>query len=123
MTLTDFRSYCLAKPGVTEDTPFGPDTLVLRVKGKMFALTGLELFTFVNLKCDPERALDLRDRYAGITPGYHMSKKHWNSVLMDGSVPEPLVMELIDHSYELVRASLPARVRGTLAPSGEQGRT
>jgi predicted DNA-binding protein (MmcQ/YjbR family) len=98
-----FRAHCIAKPDVTEDFPFGPDTLVFRVKGKLFALCDVNDFDGVNLKCDPERAIELRERYAGITPGYHMNKKHWNTVATDGSVPDRLVLELVDHSYALVR--------------------
>lgn len=114
MNIEDFRNYCLAKPGVTEEFPFGPETLVYKVHGKMFTASGIEEFDFVNLKCDPERAIELREAHAGIQPGWHMSKKHWNSVYMDGSVPEQLVKELIDHSYDLVKASLPKKQRESL---------
>jgi predicted DNA-binding protein (MmcQ/YjbR family) len=114
MTLDAFRSHCLRKPGFSEDLPFGPETLVFRVAGKIFALMDVDTFVSVNLKCDPERAVDLRERYPGITPGYHMNKKHWNTVLADGSVPDRLVLELADHSYDLVRASLPKKLRDGL---------
>ena len=119
MTLERFRAYCLAKPGATEDLPFGPETLVFRVgggnkPGKIFTLTGLDTFAGINLKCDPERAIDLRERYPGIVPGYHMNKQHWNTVATDGSVPDPLLLELADHSYALVRDSLPKREREAL---------
>ncbi len=110
MDLEILRSYCLAKPGVTEDFPFGPDTLVFRVGGKIFALTGVDepAPQSVNLKCDPDRAIELREQYpTSILPGYHMNKKHWNTCVMDGRVPEALFRELITHSYELVRATLP----------------
>lgn len=109
MTLEDLRAYCLAKPGVTEDTPFGPQTLVFRVLGKLFALTSIDDYYRVNLKCDPERAVELRERHPGIIPGYHMNKRHWNTVSTTGDVSKKLLCELIDHSYELVRASLPKK--------------
>jgi len=111
MTLEDLRAYCVKKPGVTYDTPFGPDVLVFRVMGRIFALVPLDMFETVNLKCDPERAIELRERFPGITPGYHMSKRHWNTVDVRGGVPLKLFRELVDHSYELVRASLPKKVR------------
>ena len=114
MDLERFRQFCLAKPGVTEERPFGPDVLVFKVAGKMFALAPLEYFASVNLKCDPERTIELRERYAGIVPGYHMNKKHWNTVAADGSVPDRLLLELAEHSYELVKASLPKKVREIL---------
>ena len=111
MTLEDLQAYCAKKAGVSWDTPFGPDVLVFRVMGKMFALAPIGVFDTVNLKCDPERAIDLRERYEGIIPGYHMNKQHWNTVDVTGSVPENLIRELVDHSYELVKASLPKKVR------------
>lgn len=114
MTLDRFRAHCLKKPGFSEDLPFGPEVLVFRVAGKIFALTDPDTFGSMNLKCDPERAVDLRERYSGITPGYHMNKVHWNSVVTDGSVPDKLILELADHSYDLVRASLPKKVREAL---------
>lgn len=106
MNIEEFRDYCLAKPGVTEETPFGPDTLVFKVGGKIFALTDLNVFTSINLKCDPERAVELREQYDAIKPGYHMNKKHWNTVLLNGQVPYSLLKELIDHSYNLVYGGL-----------------
>ena len=103
MDLPDLIAHCLAKPGAEETTPFGPDHLVYKVGGKMFALTSPDEFPpRVNLKCDPERALELRDRYEAIIPGYHMNKRHWNTVILDGSLPDNLIRELIDHSYQLV---------------------
>ena len=115
MTLEQFRAHCLKKPGFSEDLPFGPDVLVFRVAGKMFALMDVDTFVSVNLKCEPERAVELREQYPGITPGYHMNKQHWNTVLTDDSVPGKLLLELADHSYELVRDSLPKKVREGLA--------
>ena len=111
MYLDELREYCLQKKGTSEDTPFGPETLVFRVMGKIFAITGIDEYEFVNLKCDPERAIELREEHAGIKPGWHMNKQHWNSVMTDGSVGENLFKELVDHSYELIVASLPKKVR------------
>jgi len=114
MTLEDFRAHCLKKPGFSEDFPFGPEVLVFRVGGKIFALLDVDAFESVNLKCDPERAVELRERYEGIKPGYHMNKQHWNTVDAQGSVPGKLLLELADHSYELVKASLPKKLRESL---------
>lgn len=112
MHIEAFREYCIAKKGVTEEFPFDDVTLVFKVMGKMFALAPLErLPSQVNLKCDPERALQLREEHDGIImPGYHMSKTHWNTLYL-GQVPSDLMCELIDHSYELIIASLPKKVR------------
>lgn len=115
MTLADFCAHCLALPHVEETTPFGPDVLVYKVGGKMFALaTPEEIPHSVNLKCDPERAIDLRDRYEDIIPGFHMNKRHWNTLALGGHLPTKLVRELIDHSYQLVVASLTRKVRDEL---------
>ena len=113
MTFDELRDYCLAKPVTEETLPFGPDTLVFKVAGKMFALTGLdEADLRVNLKCDPDRAVELRERHPEIRPGWHMNKHHWNTVyLEDGDLPDALVRGLIDHSYELVVASLTRKKR------------
>ena len=103
MNIEEFRDYCLSKKGVTEDFPFDEQTLVFKVMGKMFALSGLErLPPQVNLKCNPERAMELREEYDGdIIPGYHMSKVHWNTLMLQ-SLPSKLIFELTDHSYDLV---------------------
>lgn len=115
MDLESFRSFCLAHPATTEDTPFGENVLVWRIGGKLFALTDVNRFpAAVNLKCDPERAVELRERYEGVLPGYHQNKRHWNTVLLDGSVPDAEIRAMIDHSYEIVRASLPKSVRTAL---------
>lgn len=111
MILDELQTHCAAKPGVTFDTPFGPEVLVFRVAGKIFALVPLNAYTSINLKCDPERAIELRERYEGIVPGYHMNKKHWNTVDVTGTVPVKLLRDLIDHSYDLVKASLPKKDR------------
>ena len=106
MNIEFFRNYCLAKKGVEETMPFDNKTLVFKVAGKMFAFTGMENFAFVNLKCDPEKSIDYRERYEGVKPGYHMNKKHWNSVYLSQDVDDDLFLELLDHSYQLVVNSL-----------------
>ena len=112
MNIESFRFYCISKKGVTEEFPFDEVTLVFKVMGKMFALAPLErLPSQVNLKCDPERAVSLREEYDGvITPGYHMSKVHWNTLYLE-QLPDKLVHELIDHSYELVVAKFTKKLR------------
>ena len=114
MNIEDFRYYCLVKPGVTEETPFGPETLVFKVGGKIFALTDIDTFGSINLKCDPERAIELREAHDYVLPGFHMNKKHWNTVLIGTGAPEGQLHALIDHSYELVLASLPRAARAAL---------
>ena len=105
MSLDLIRDHALAKPEVEESLPFGPDVLVFKVRGKAFLLIPLDSHPVqFNAKCEPERALELREAYASIVPGYHMNKAHWNTVILDGSVPIALARELIDHSYELVTA-------------------
>ena len=107
MDLAQFREYCLSKPRATEGTPFGPDVLVFKVGGKMFALAALdEVPIAANLKCDPDLALELRDRYEQVQPGYHMNKKHWNTVEIDSGIPDTELRKMIDHSYELVTKHL-----------------
>ncbi len=116
MDLAEFREYCLRKPGASEETPFGPDVLVFKVGGKIFALGALdEVPPRVNLKCDPDLALDLRDRYGQVTPGYHMNKKHWNTVEIASGIPDIELRKMIDQSYELVAASLPKARRVKLS--------
>ncbi len=106
MDIESFREYCLMKNGSTESFPFGENTLVFKVMDKMYALTDIDLFESVNLKCDPDKAGQLREEYPAVTPGYHMNKKHWNTVLMDGSVGDDLIKSWVDHSYDLVVAGL-----------------
>jgi predicted DNA-binding protein (MmcQ/YjbR family) len=106
LNLESFRAYCLAKKGVTEELPFGPDALVFKVMGKMFALTDITDFASINLKADPEKAIEVRERYEAVIPGYHMNKKHWNTILLDGSLPEKLIKSWVDDSYNLVAAGL-----------------
>jgi len=116
MNVEQFREYCLAKKGVTEDFPFGETTLCLRVMAKIFALTGLEGEDFkVNLKCDPDYALELREQYPEVQPGFHMNKKHWNTVNFDGSLDESLLRRLVDHSYEVVAVTLKKTEKEALA--------
>lgn len=115
MNFEDFREYCLRKPFVTEGFPFDQSTLVFKVGGKMFALVDIDLYDSVNLKSDPEKAIELRETYSGIIPGYHMSKKHWNTVMVNADVPDSLFQELINDSYELVYNSLPKKVKNELA--------
>lgn len=106
MNIEELRNFCLSKPHVTEGFPFDEKTLVFKVAGKLFALTGLEHYpASVNLKCDPNRSLDLREEYEHISPGYHMNKKHWNTVVYE-SLPDAFLKELIDHSYDLASKSL-----------------
>ena len=114
MDIEAFRDYCLAKPGATEEMPFGPETLVFKVGGKIFALTDLDTFRSINLKCDPERAEALREAHDYVRPGFHMNKKHWNTVLLGTGILANQLRALIDHSYELVLASLPKAMRAAL---------
>ncbi len=103
MNLQELREYCISKPCVEETTPFGPDTLVFKVVGKAFLLTGFENNPIqFNVKCDPEKAIELRERHACVIPGFHMNKKHWNTIIVDGSVSIKLVKEWIDDSFQLV---------------------
>jgi len=118
MNIEEFRDFCLSLPGTTEETPFGPDTLVFKVRGKVFALTDLQTFASVNLKCDPERAADLRERHDYVLPGWHMNKRHWNTVLIGTGASYAQLHEWIRHSYELVVAALPKAQRATLAEAG-----
>jgi predicted DNA-binding protein (MmcQ/YjbR family) len=111
MDIELLREYCLNKPGSTEETPFGPDTLVLKVMGKMFCLFSITNFRSVNLKCDPEKAIELRASYQAIEPGFHMNKKHWNTVELFSDVEHQMLLSLVDHSYQLVANSLPKKLR------------
>ncbi|MEM1318894.1 MAG: MmcQ/YjbR family DNA-binding protein [Bacteroidota bacterium] len=103
MHIEDFRTYCLSKKAVTEEFPFDEVTLVFKVMGKMFAVTGLDAEEFkVNLKCDPEYAIELREEYEDIRPGWHMNKSHWNTVHFENGLEDRLLYKLIDHSYDMV---------------------
>ena len=114
MNIEEYRNFCLGLPGVTEDFPFDVETLVFKVMGKMFALTDVDTFKSFNAKCKPEDCIELREQYSGIKPGYHMSKKHWNTISTDGSVPDELMRELIRNSYDLVVAGLTKKAREEL---------
>ena len=111
MNIEQLRDYCLAKSGVTESFPFDENTLVFKVGGKMFLLTDLVDVLSMNVKCDPEMAVELRERYAEVTPGYHMNKKYCNTVLLKGDIPDHLLLEWIDHSYQLVFDALPLKIK------------
>ena len=106
MNIEQICDHCKAKKGAEEDMPFGDNVLVYKVKGKIFLLLNLatEPIQF-NVKCDPEKAIELREEYSAVLPGYHMNKKHWNTVIVDGSMSNKLLKEIIDHSYELVGQS------------------
>ena len=112
MNIEDFRNYCLSKPGVEEDFPFDETTLVFKVMGKMFALTDLEDDFSANLKCDPEQALALREKHPGeVLPGYHMNKRHWNTIMGSSRLSDAEFRYWIDHSYKLVVTKLPKKLQ------------
>lgn len=103
MNIETLREYCLSKPDAEESLPFGPDTLVYKVNGKIFLITGFDSEPLqFNVKCDPDKALELREEFPCVMPGYHMNKKHWNTVVVDGSVSSKQLKEWIDHSYDLI---------------------
>jgi len=115
MDIEYFREYCLNKAETEESTPFGPETLVFKVMGKMYAATSLVAEEFkVNRKCDTDYAIELRERFPDIQPGYHMNKKHWNTIHFESELDDQLLEELVDHSYDLVKASLPKKIRDEL---------
>jgi predicted DNA-binding protein (MmcQ/YjbR family) len=113
MDRNELRAYCLSKPAAIEDFPFGDDPAVFKVVGKMFALLPLNSST-ISLKCDPTWAAILRETYPAVTPGYHLNKRHWNSIQMDGSVPDDEIRDMIDHSYDQVVKGLTKAQRKTL---------
>ncbi len=115
MYLDELRSYCLSKPHVSEGFPFDHTTLVFKVDGKLFALVDTTVFEQVNLKCDPDLAIELREQYQGVTPGYHMNKKHWNTVRINEDVPDDVVYTLVDESYRCVIATLSKKRQHELA--------
>ncbi|MGI4740040.1 MAG: MmcQ/YjbR family DNA-binding protein [Janthinobacterium lividum] len=114
MNIEDFRDFCLSLPGATEETPFGPDTLVFKVGGKLFALTNLQTFESFNVKCDPELAVELREHYDYVRPGFHQNKKHWNTILVGSGATLAQQRQWITHSYQLIVAALPKAVRAEL---------
>jgi predicted DNA-binding protein (MmcQ/YjbR family) len=112
MDATALRRWCLRQPGAVEEFPFGPETSVFKVAGKMFALSALDRVPLqVSVKCEPELAVDLRNSYPAIRPGYHLNKRHWNTITLDGSLPDQLVRDLVQDSYDLIVSALPKRVR------------
>lgn len=115
MNIEEYRDFCIALKGVSEEFPFDKNTLVFKVMGKIFALCDLNTFNSVNLKCEPEKAIELREQFSGVLPGYHMNKKHWNTILMDGSIDDKLIYQWILDSYNLVVASLTKKQREELA--------
>jgi predicted DNA-binding protein (MmcQ/YjbR family) len=122
MDAQTLRAYCNSKPGTVEDLPFGPETLTFKVKGKIFALMSSDMNVSpltINLKCDPTLALILRDTYSAVKPGYHMNKAHWNTVVIDGSIPDGAIYEMIDHSYSVVVKGLKKSERDALKKLGE----
>jgi predicted DNA-binding protein (MmcQ/YjbR family) len=114
LNIEELRDYCLLKKGVTEGFPFGEQTLVFKVGGKVFLISGLEEGDRFNAKCDPELAVELRERYTEVKPGYHMNKAHWNTVFMNGTLTRKQLHEMIDHSYNLVFKSLPKKMRAEI---------
>jgi len=111
MNIEELRDYCLQKPAVAEGLPFGEDTLVFKVAGKMFLLTSISEGTTFNVKCEPELAVELREKYTEVQPGYHMNKKMWNTVHMDGALTKKQLHDMIDHSYNEVVKGLPKKVQ------------
>lgn len=116
MNIEELRDYCLQKSGVEESFPFGELTIVFKVGNKIFLLAGLEEGNRFNAKCDPGRAIELRELYDEVTPGYHMNKKHWNTVDMEGRLTQKQLHEMIDHSYDLVFRSLPQKIQILILP-------
>lgn len=115
MNIEELREYCLSKKGVEECFPFDEKTLVFKVMGKMFLLSGIESKPLeMNVKCDPAMAVSLREAYKCVQPGYHMNKKHWNTITCDGTVPEKLIRTWIDHSYNIVVDGLPQKLKKAL---------
>ena len=115
MNIEEFREYCLSFKGTEEKLPFDETTLVFYVKGKMFCLTDIEEFDLINVKCDPEEAVMLREQYEEVIPGYHMNKKHWNSIKTDGNVSDKLIKEWVSNSYNLVVAGLSKKLQKELS--------
>lgn len=114
MNIEDFRIHCISKKGVTEEMPFDNKTLVFKVMGKIFVLTDIDLFQSFNVKCDPEKAVELREQYHSVKPGYHMNKKHWNTIEVTGELNDTELKYWIDHSYDLVVSKLPKKLKEEL---------
>lgn len=116
MNIEEIRNYCVAKQGVEESFPFDESTLVFKVGGKMFLLLDIESNPpGFNVKCEPEKALELRENYSCVQPGYHMNKQHWNTITVDGSVPRSVITGWIDDSYNLIHKSLPAKTKKAIS--------
>ena len=112
MDAAELRGWCLAQTGTVEEFPFGPETSVFKVGGKLFAISALDRMPLeVSVKCEPELAVQLRVTYAAIRPGYHLNKRHWNTVTLDGSLPDQLIRDLVEDSYDLIVSALPKRAR------------
>ena len=115
MNSTELRAWCLERPGAIEDFPFGPEHSVFKAGGKMFAISALERAPLeVSVKCEPDLAVELRNSYAAIRPGYHLNKRHWNTITLDGSLADQLVRDLVEDSYDLIVSALPKRVQREL---------
>ena len=114
MNIEELRDYCLSKKGVTESFPFDEEVLVFKVMNKMFLLTNINKDLSMNVKCDPEKAIELREQYNSVLPGWHMNKKHWNTVDIDGRISDQVLKEWVDHSYDLIVASLTKKLQNEL---------
>jgi predicted DNA-binding protein (MmcQ/YjbR family) len=119
LNIEELREYCLQKPAATEGLPFGEDTLVFKVGGKIFLITGILAGDSFNVKCDPELAVELREQYTEVQPGYHMNKKLWNTVSMHGSLTIKHLHQMIDHSYDLVLKGLPKKLQEEIAAGNQ----
>src|SRR5690606_31303439 len=120
MNIEVFREYCLSLPGTSESLPFGPNTLVFKVGSKMFALTDIDLFESINLKCDPEKAIELRARYPEVKPGYHMNKRHWNSIMISPLISNQQYFDWIRESYDLVFGNLSRKEKELIHRAGSE---
>lgn len=114
MNLETLRTFCLSLPGTTEDLPFGPEVLVFRIGGKIYLLISLNEPNRFNVKCEPQKAIELREEFEEVQPGFHMNKKHWNTVFVDGRIPQARLREMIKDSFQLVRNSLSAKEKKAL---------
>lgn len=114
MDIETLREYCLQKPGVEEAMPFGEDTLVFKAGNKIFLLLSLDKANRFNVKCNPDLAIELREKHDEVQPGFHMNKTHWNTVFIDGNLSNKQLLEMVDHSYELIVKSLPKKIRENL---------
>jgi len=114
MDIKKYRAFCLSLKKASEEMPFDEKTLVFSVKGKMFSSTNIDTFELINVKCEPEKAIELREQFEMVIPGYYMNKKHWNSIKMDNSIPDDIIQEWIENSYRLVVSKLPKKVQKEL---------